>query len=141
MDVLLCYAVIIKLGMEFTTCFHQIILRHAQKSSYTTTSDSRAFKRFKGFSALNYNFSIGIMRITLLSGAPLSNLPFFDYGNYLSGLILRNRLRFASSVDYRILGFLYLHTGPYVRVLILLIIGILTLTKLILGLGGDKVAP
>lgn len=39
-DVLLCYAVIIKFGMEFTTCFHQIILRHARKSSHTTASDS-----------------------------------------------------------------------------------------------------
>ena len=41
-DVLLCYAVIIKFGIDFTTCFHQIILRHAQKSSHTTASDSIA---------------------------------------------------------------------------------------------------
>jgi hypothetical protein len=40
---------------------------------------------------------------------------------------------------YEILGLLYLYVGPYIRVLTLLIMGILTLTKLILDLGQDNI--
>ena len=47
-----------------------------------------------------------------------------------------------SSIDYKILGFLYLYMGlygPYIKVLTLLITGISTLMKLILDSGGDNV--
>jgi len=51
-------------------------------------------------------------------------------------------LRRFSSIDYEILGFLYLYMGlygPYVKVLTLLTTGISTLTKLISDSGGDNV--
>ena len=50
-------------------------------------------------------------------------------------------LRRFSSIDYKILGFLYLYMGlyrPYIKVLTLLTTGISTLTKLILDSGGDN---